>query len=396
MEVRCFNPARIDNPFGWLTRDHRKMLAVDGRIGFVTGLCLSARWEGDASKGLEPWRDTGVALEGPRSPTSRSAFAEVWATTGEPIPPVRAHAAGIDAAARRHGAARHRNRAGHHRRLPPRPHDVVPGAEDTLAHRCLLRRHPDIRAGALPAPRATAWTCACSCPGSSDVPLVSPLSRSGYRPLLEAGRARVRVERHHAARQDGGGRRAYGRGSARPTSTCRAGWGTTNSTSRSRTPASPSELEAIYLEDLANATEIVLSKRSRVQPIIHPAGHRRWRRLRERDLEPCRHERRALGQLGGRRHCQPARTGAGGKPPDGLDAASCSASSRSLAIIWPRVVTIPVGVARALACPQVHRPRLAPPPREQDSRRRRLRHLRVQPSPRRNVSPDWLPDDPLP
>lgn len=54
VEVRCFNPPRIDSPFGWFTRDHRKMLAVDGRMGFVTGLCLSGRWEGDPAKGVPP------------------------------------------------------------------------------------------------------------------------------------------------------------------------------------------------------------------------------------------------------------------------------------------------------------------------------------------------------
>ena len=37
--VRCFNPPRLDSPFGWLTRDHRKVLSVDGEVAFVSGLC---------------------------------------------------------------------------------------------------------------------------------------------------------------------------------------------------------------------------------------------------------------------------------------------------------------------------------------------------------------------
>jgi cardiolipin synthase len=36
-EVRCFNPPRLDSPIGWLTRDHRKMLAVDGRVDSSPG-----------------------------------------------------------------------------------------------------------------------------------------------------------------------------------------------------------------------------------------------------------------------------------------------------------------------------------------------------------------------
>jgi len=64
-EVRGFNPPRLASPLGWLTRDHRKMLAVDGRIGFVTGLCVSRKWLGDPAKGIAPWRDTGIEVRGP-------------------------------------------------------------------------------------------------------------------------------------------------------------------------------------------------------------------------------------------------------------------------------------------------------------------------------------------
>ena len=34
-EVRRFNPAAPGQPFSWLTRDHRKLIAVDGEVGFV-------------------------------------------------------------------------------------------------------------------------------------------------------------------------------------------------------------------------------------------------------------------------------------------------------------------------------------------------------------------------
>src|SRR5262245_52780722 len=34
VEARCFNQPRLDSPFGWLGRDHRKTLSVDGRAGF--------------------------------------------------------------------------------------------------------------------------------------------------------------------------------------------------------------------------------------------------------------------------------------------------------------------------------------------------------------------------
>jgi cardiolipin synthase len=37
VQVRCYNPPRFDSPFGWVSRDHRKMLAVDGRVSFISG-----------------------------------------------------------------------------------------------------------------------------------------------------------------------------------------------------------------------------------------------------------------------------------------------------------------------------------------------------------------------
>ena len=48
VEVRRFNTPRIDSPVGWLSRDHRKTLSVDGEVAFVTGVCVSRRWLGDA------------------------------------------------------------------------------------------------------------------------------------------------------------------------------------------------------------------------------------------------------------------------------------------------------------------------------------------------------------
>src|SRR6185503_18373888 len=59
-EVRCYNPPHFDSPLGWLSRDHRKMLAVDGEVGFISGLCVGRMWVGEPEKNIEPWRDTGI------------------------------------------------------------------------------------------------------------------------------------------------------------------------------------------------------------------------------------------------------------------------------------------------------------------------------------------------
>ncbi|HCF57813.1 MAG TPA: cardiolipin synthase B, partial [Myxococcales bacterium] len=86
VEVRCYNPPRFDSPLGWLSRDHRKMVAVDGEVGFVSGLCVGKPWAGDPAKGLEPWRDTGVELRGPAVADIERAFAYVWELLGPALP----------------------------------------------------------------------------------------------------------------------------------------------------------------------------------------------------------------------------------------------------------------------------------------------------------------------
>jgi cardiolipin synthase len=87
-EVRAFNQPRLDSPLGWMTRDHRKMLGVDGRVGFVTGLCVGNMWcGGERCGGADPWRDTGVAVWGPAVADIERAFGDVWAATGKPLAP---------------------------------------------------------------------------------------------------------------------------------------------------------------------------------------------------------------------------------------------------------------------------------------------------------------------
>ena len=86
VEVRCFNPPRLDDPLAWLRRDHRKSIVVDDRVAFVSGLCVGRTWVGEPSRGVDPWRDTGVELQGPAVAEVARAFAEVWAETGPPLP----------------------------------------------------------------------------------------------------------------------------------------------------------------------------------------------------------------------------------------------------------------------------------------------------------------------
>jgi phosphatidylserine/phosphatidylglycerophosphate/cardiolipin synthase-like enzyme len=69
-----------------LRRNHRKVISVDGSVGFVSGLCIADPWMGDAAKGIPPWRDTGVELRGPAVAAAEEAFALSWRHAGGTLP----------------------------------------------------------------------------------------------------------------------------------------------------------------------------------------------------------------------------------------------------------------------------------------------------------------------
>ncbi|HEY1266524.1 MAG TPA: cardiolipin synthase [Candidatus Binatia bacterium] len=66
-------------------RSHRRILVIDGKIGFTGGYGISDAWTGDGHT-PEHWRDTNVRVEGPAVKFLQAAFSESWLeTTGEAI-----------------------------------------------------------------------------------------------------------------------------------------------------------------------------------------------------------------------------------------------------------------------------------------------------------------------
>jgi cardiolipin synthase len=74
------------NPLVWYAftrvnhRDHRKMLIVDGRVGFIGGAGLADLWEGNADT-PDHWRDAMFMLEGPAVAQMQAAFLDNWTKT---------------------------------------------------------------------------------------------------------------------------------------------------------------------------------------------------------------------------------------------------------------------------------------------------------------------------
>jgi cardiolipin synthase len=255
-EMRTYNPMRFASPLGWLSRDHRKLLVVDDAVAFVGGICVSGTWLGDAERNVAPWRDTAVAVRGPALHDLAQAFADTWATLGEPL------ADEFLAESERCLAAGH---------VDLRVVATVPNIAglyrlDQLIAAMARRRlwitdayfvgvAPYVQA--LSAAARDGVDVRLLVPGTSDVPAVAAISRAGYRPLLEAG---VRVFEWN-------GSMLHAKTAVADSRWARVGSSNLNLSSwignceldiAVEDEAFARKMEAQYEIDLGNATEIVL------------------------------------------------------------------------------------------------------------------------------------------
>lgn len=265
VDVRSFNPPRLDSPLGWVTRDHRKCLVVDGEIAFVTGLCVGQPWEGRPEKGQAPWRDTGVALRGPAVSEVAIAFEDSWTETGPPLPlsevagPEGVPNAGdvdVRVVASTPGSASLY-------RLDPL---VASLARRTLWLTDAYFAGTSIYVQALRAAAADGVDVRLLVPGpGSDIPIMQTISRTGYRALLQSG---VRVFEWNGPMLHA------------KTAVADARWARVGSTNLNMSSwvgnreldlvieneAFGQAMEEMFALDLTNSTEIVLQPRSRVRP----------------------------------------------------------------------------------------------------------------------------------
>jgi cardiolipin synthase len=274
VDVRCYNPPRLDEPFGWLSRDHRKCVVADGELAFVTGLCVGQAWEGDASRGRPPWRDTGVEVRGPAVVDVLRAFADTWAACGPPLsadelPQAPTEAAGeisLRVVATTHGTTGlfrlDQLVAALARRSLWLTDAYYAGmAAYVQALRAAARDGVDVR---------------LLVPGrGSDIRLAQAISRAGYRVLLESG---VRVFEWngpmiHAKTAVADGRWAR----VGSTNLNLASWvGNRELDVVVEDEGFGRAMEEQYLRDLAGATEVVLSRRR----FVRAAGGNEVRRMR--------------------------------------------------------------------------------------------------------------------
>ena len=93
VEVREFRPlSPIKTPEVWKlqNRDHRKIIVVDGQIGFTGGINIDSTYDSASTskpgpeRGLEDgWRDTHIEIQGPAVAQLQTLFVGNWQQAGE-------------------------------------------------------------------------------------------------------------------------------------------------------------------------------------------------------------------------------------------------------------------------------------------------------------------------
>lgn len=271
-EVRIVNPPRMSTLMSLGSRDHRKLLTVDGRIAFIGGLCIGDDWLGDPARHIPAWRDTGLEIRGPAVAEAELAFATAWARWGDGLP------------------------AG-----------TVPGVDDIRAEGDMdvrvIATSPDrttlyrLELAALAVARSRIWLADAYfmgtgvyieslsaaarqgvdvrllVPHNSDLPWVGNLSRTLYRRMLEAGvrifewngpmmHAKTAVADHRFVRVGS-------------TNLNISSWmGNWELDVIVEHPQLAARMEVVYDQDLRNATEIVITDRNKVRlSQIPPAAH---------------------------------------------------------------------------------------------------------------------------
>jgi cardiolipin synthase len=96
LEYGPVNPLAARKDYSLNSRDHRKILIVDGTVAFIGGINISSVYSSRPSSGRRPspaepkdvaWRDTHVRIEGPVTREFQKLFLDTWARQkGEPLP----------------------------------------------------------------------------------------------------------------------------------------------------------------------------------------------------------------------------------------------------------------------------------------------------------------------
>lgn len=84
VQLNIFNPMVPWKIHKWNHRTHRKTLVVDGKVGFIGGLCIADEWDGNEET-VKNWRETEFKVEGPVVSQIQSIFMDNWTRTSSEV-----------------------------------------------------------------------------------------------------------------------------------------------------------------------------------------------------------------------------------------------------------------------------------------------------------------------
>jgi cardiolipin synthase len=186
VDVRCVNPLWDGAPLDIFQRDHRKLVAVDGDYASIAGVCIADAWLATSPVTGLPYRDTAVRVTGPAVADLEHAFADIWDSLGSPLPADEvpelsgiAPAGDIEARVIVQEPGR--------LRMLRTLQVVLAGVEKRIWIADAYFLATPILREAIIAAASDGVDVRILLPSTNDVLLVGPLSRYGYRPLLQSG-----------------------------------------------------------------------------------------------------------------------------------------------------------------------------------------------------------------
>lgn len=184
IEVRLFGPPKASAPLTFLSRNHRKVVIVDGTRSITGGICIGDEWAGSPGQGALAWRDSAVRIDGPAVAVLDRAFGRVWAASGPALPQEELVADVAPA-----GSAKVRILAGEPglSRMGRMAALVLAGAASRVWITDAYMVAPRSIAEAMADAARDGVDVRLLVPGSSDLPFIRNLTRTGYRSLLAAG-----------------------------------------------------------------------------------------------------------------------------------------------------------------------------------------------------------------
>ena len=81
VQLTFYHPYSILNPLRYNTRDHRKLMVVDGKVGYIGGCGIADAWMGNAHTSKH-WRENHYQVTGPVVSQIQSSFLDNWVRTG--------------------------------------------------------------------------------------------------------------------------------------------------------------------------------------------------------------------------------------------------------------------------------------------------------------------------